>query len=182
MTRTLFAASALLLASLGCADPGLHELQQKVDTQDKTIKGLKGDLDELKTQHSFDRSVQQWDKVAYLTPGDQGYSMMKTDYGVITVTLSDVRPYASGSNVTLTFGNVTSATMTDVKATIDWGTVDAKGAPNNDDAKSKEVDFVRPLRAGAWTRLDVVLDGVPTTNLGFVRVHDLTNRGIELAR
>ena len=60
----------------------------------------------------------------------------------MTVDLADIRPYANGSRATLRFGNATSAALTGLKATVDWGTVDAKGSPNNDEAKSKEITFI----------------------------------------
>jgi hypothetical protein len=96
--------------------------------------------------------------------------------------LKDVRPYANASRITLRFGNVTNATLNDVKATIEWGLVNATGTPLNDEAKSKEVTFEKSLRPGVWTDVDVVLEGTPPTNVGFFRVRDVSNKGIVLYR
>jgi hypothetical protein len=96
--------------------------------------------------------------------------------------LVNVQPYANGTRVTLRFGNLLSATINGAKAKLEWGSVDAKGSPKNESAQSREVSFTESLRAGAWTNVQVVLEGVPATELGFVRVRDLTHVGINLLR
>lgn len=106
--------------------------------------------------------------------------MIKTDLGPLTVSLEDIKPYANGSRVTLRFGNTTNATLDDASATVEWGTVDKKGSPLNDDAKSKEISFTKSFRPGSWNSVDVILDGVPPINLGFIRIHDVKNKGIHL--
>jgi hypothetical protein len=126
--------------------------------------------------------MSKWDRIAYLTPGADGYSVIRSDLGLLTVALKNIAPYANGSRVTLRFGNTTSATINGVKATLEWGSVDEKGHAINATAKSKNVTFNEPLRTGSWTSVAVVLEGVPATNLGFVRVKDLDHTGIRLSR
>jgi hypothetical protein len=48
--------------------------------------------------------------------------------------------------------------------------------------KSREVTFERSLRGGAWTDIQVVLEAVPPNQLGFVRLSDLSHKGITLTR
>jgi len=175
----------LALASNGCnsrssSESKYKELRQAIDLQKKEIQELRSDLDTLKRQRSMDEFMRDWDRVAFLTPGSQGYSLIKSDLGTITVELADVRPYANGSRVTLRFGNVTNATLNEVKATIEWGAVDEKGLPKNEDQKSKEMTFPKSLRPGGWTNVEVVLEGTQPTGLGFVRVRDVSNKGITL--
>jgi hypothetical protein len=122
------------------------------------------------------------DHVAYLTPGSGGYSPVRADIGVLTVDITDIKPYANGSKATLSFGNPLSASINGLKATIEYGKVDEKGAPKNADAKKKAVAFSQSLRAGAWTKVDIVLEGLPPEELGFVRVRDVTHTGISLSR
>ena len=124
--------------------------------------------------------IKDWDKVAYLTPGSDGYAAVKMDLGYLTVNLANIAPYANGSKVSLTFGNLTSATIDGLKATIEWGSVDDKGLPKNEEAKSREIKLTESLFSGAWNKADVVLEGVPPTALGFVRVRDVTHQGIRL--
>ncbi len=164
-----------LLTMLGCSG---SIVQRKASEQEKAIERLQEEVQSL----NFNRTVRSMDEIAYLTPGKSGFSVIQTTVGAVTVTLNDIQPYANGSKVTLVFGNVTSATFENVKAKVDWGPVDAKGVPNNAEAKSKDIDFKKPLNPGVWTSLDVILEGIPPTNLGFVRVHDLRNESIRLRR
>jgi uncharacterized protein DUF3251 len=126
--------------------------------------------------------TKNWDAIAYLTPGGEGYTVIQTDLGRVTVKLVNVQPYANGSRVTIQFVNLMSATINGAKAQLEWGSVDNKGSPKNESAKSREVKFGEDLRAGAWTNVQVVLEGVPPTDLGFVRVRDFTHAGITLLR
>ena len=93
-----------------------------------------------------------------------------------------MQPYANGSKVALQFGNLTSATINGAKAKIEWGSVDEKGSPKNEGARSREVTFEKSLSAAAWTTVPIVLEGVPPSELGFVRVREVSHRGISLSR
>jgi Protein of unknown function (DUF3251) len=115
-----------------------------------------------------------------LTPGAEGYSVIQTDLGRLTVSLENIQEYANGSRITLRLGNPLSASINGAKGTIEWGVVDASGTPNNDNAKSKEFSFNQSLRSGAWTNVSIVLDGVPPSALGFVRIKEMGHQGISL--
>src|SRR6267143_1556607 len=88
--------------------------------------------------------------------------------------------YANGSRVTLKFGNLMSATINGAKAKLEWGSVDEKGRPKTGTERSREVTFNESLRAGAWTNVSIVLDAVPPTALGFVRVKEMSHTGISV--
>ncbi len=135
---------------------------------------------DLKKKWDWDDFMKDWDKIAYLTPGAEGYSTVSFDLGVLTVQLADVKPYANGSKVVLKFGNTLSSSINGLKASIEWGKVDDRGSPDNSNAKSKEMTFNQTLQAGAWNKIPVVLEGIPPTELGFVRVLDVTHTGIRL--
>lgn len=144
------------------------------------MAALQAQVAALKQKREFDDLMQDIDKIAYLTPGADGYSTIGFDLGVLTVQLSDVKPYANGSKVTLRFGNTLSSSINGLRATIEWGKVSDKGLPDFDNEKSKDMAFVETLRGGAWTPISVVLDGIPPTDLGFVRVSKVSHTGIQL--
>lgn len=149
------------------------------------LDALKSEVAELKekqNQDDFDRMFKDFDRIAYLQPGDTGYSTLRYDLGALTVQLADVSPYANGSKVSLRFGNPLASTVNGLKTTIDWGHTDEKGAPDNASAKSKEFTFTDSLRSGSWTTVSLVLEGVPPAELGFVRVKNVSHTGIQLNR
>ena len=53
-----------------------------------------------------------------------------------------------------------------------------QGSPKNEQARSREISVNESLRAGAWT--NVSLEAVPPTELGFVRVKEMSHRSINL--
>jgi Protein of unknown function (DUF3251) len=180
---------AILVSACDQLLPGNAALAKRVtEAEQRTAKAqadvakLQQQLAELKQSRQWDEIVKDFDQIAYLTPGAEGYSAIRFDLGVLTVRLADVRPYANGSKVTLRFGNTLSSAITGLIATIEWGTVNDKGVPDNATAKSKEMTFVQTLRGGAWTSIPVVLDGVPPAQLGFVRVSKVSHTGIRLLK
>ena len=160
----------------------VNALEKRADDLESQIKTLKTSVDALERDNSFNKLLRDVDSIAYLTPGSDGYSIIETDLGRVTVNLVDVQQYANGTRVTLRFGNLMSATINGAKATLEWGAVDEKGSPKNDAARSREVKFTESLRAGAWTNVPVVLEGVPPTEFGFVRVKQMTHTGVSLIR
>lgn len=144
----------LLVSASGCADRSqVAVLEKKVANLEARVEELKATVERLESAKLFDAIRRSMEEEAYLTPGAEGYSTIQTDLGCMTVSLENVQPYANGTRVTLRFGNLTSATVNGVKAKVEWGSVDDKGVPKKDTAKSRQVSFSQPLRAGAWTNV-----------------------------
>jgi hypothetical protein len=164
-------------ALVGCSKPDSFP---DVASLEARIKKLESTVDSLQSEVEWASTFGKLDQIAYLTPGSDGYSPIKMDLGYLTVSLANIRPYANGSKVALVFGNLTSATVNGLKATIEWGSVDAKGMPQNEAAKSREVKLPEDLLSGAWNKTEVVLEGVLPEALGFVRLRDISHQGIRL--
>ncbi|MBL0938509.1 MAG: DUF3251 domain-containing protein [Gemmatimonadaceae bacterium] len=177
-----FSALAIITSCLtACAGQSQADAS-KLDALARRIDSVEAVVSDLKYRSELSEMMEGWDKIAYLTPGQDGYSVVNSDLGAITVSLANVEAYASGSRVTLSFGNTTSANINGAKAKIEWGAVDTSGVPINESAKSREVKFNETLGRGRWTAVRLVLEGVPPAELGFVRIRDLTHSGIELYR
>jgi Protein of unknown function (DUF3251) len=143
---------------------------------------LRGRVDSLETKVWFVEASTSADSSAYLTPGSDGYSIILSDLGRLTVSLEDVLAYANGSRVRLRIGNLTNATITGAKSTLEWGSVSERGFQVDSTVRTREVKFDRALRPGRWNDVSVVLEGVPPTQLGFIRVRSVRHDGIELLR
>ena len=48
--------------------------------------------------------------------------------------------------------------------------------------KTKEIELNETLHGGKWTNTSIVLDGVPASELGFVRLSKISHGGISLGR
>lgn len=153
-----------------------------IETELTSLKGEVEALKEAKKNQDAVELLRSFETVAYLTPGESGYSAVHFDLGVLTVQLANVTPYANGSKVVLRFGNTLSSSINGLKATIEWGKVTDKGLADNETAKSKDVTLTETLRGGSWTSIPIVLEGVLPVDLGFIRVRNLAHTGIELIR
>lgn len=172
---------ALLASSPGCVDRGqMTALEKRVADLETRAEELKASVSQLESNMTLNDIRRNMDDEAYLTPGAEGYSTIQTDLGRMTLSLDNVQPYANGTRVTLRFGNLTSATVNGAKANVEWGSVNERGLPIYGSTKSRQVSFSESLRAGAWTSVQVVLEGVPPTELGFVQVKGVTHTGISL--
>lgn len=113
---------------------------------------------------------------AYLLPGDATYRTVKTDLGPILVSLSDVQPYANGSQVRIFFGNTTSVNIHAPKAMFRWGSKPKDQPLDYTKGKSRTILFPREasvLRAGQWTSTVFQLDGVPPSELDYITVEQI---------
>lgn len=173
---------ASILGMAGCGDDSrvaalekkvaeLTEANKKIDSLEMQVRDI-----------AVKQWLQSWKEIAYLTPGSDGYSTVSFGLGALTMAIDDIQPFANGSKIILKIGNPLAAKINGLKAKVEWGEVDEKGNPKNDAAKSKEVVFSDELRSGAWTRINVVLEGVKAENLGFIRVKDVGHQGIGLAK
>jgi len=152
-----------------------QRLGLRIDSLSKRIDSLASDI-------RIERTISTFDEEAFLKPGDGGYAVVKTNLGVLTFRLQNVQQYANGSRVELQVGNVTSATITGLNISVDYGPTDTAGIAVFSEEKSKKVTFSESLPAGSWTTLPVVLDNVPPSNLGFVRIYDVSHQGIRLLK
>lgn len=154
----------------------IQTLQNVVYENKREIAFLKSKQDDLELKNMFDG----FKYVAFLTPGDSGYSTIMFDIGVLTVKLEDVKAYANGSKIKIKFGNTLNASINGLKAKFEWGEFDSNGTVVNNPNNTKDVTFTEELRPGSWTSVSLVLDKVPPTELGFVRIRNVTHEGISL--
>lgn len=182
LTSTPLVVFTIVFAA-GCArDPRVDQIQQEIVSAKDEIIILKEEVAGLKRQRLIEQLSNDFGKIAYLTPGSEGYSTIQFDLGVLTISIGNVVEYANGSKVTLNFGNPLSSTINGLKAKIEYGEVDENGMPQYETAKTKDLTFAESLHSGSWTRVSVVLDGIPSSKLGFVRVREVSHTGISLTR
>ena len=132
---------ALIVFLSGCGQSSTSETDVNLTNANKQIQELQQKVSALETKVSMLDLLSNIDGVAFLTPGDQGYSVVKSDIGYLTVALEDIKPYANGSRVMLKFGNATSATIDGLNAQLEWGSVGEDGVPINEKAKTRAVKF-----------------------------------------
>jgi len=138
-------------------------------------------LEDRVSSLELDNLIAKLDKYAFLKIGSDGYAPIKFDLGVLTVKIKDVQPYANSSKVQLEIGNPLGATITGLKATIQWGSVNEKGDVV-EELGSKQITVDKNIIAGSWNTVSITLDATDPKKLGFIRVKDVTHTGIMLTR
>lgn len=171
----------LAATAVACSEqsqkPQVADLESKLQALTTTVESLQRKLDDLQ----LEVDMEGWTKVAYMQPGDGGYSAVNYDLGTLIVKIEDVKPYANGTKLALRLGNLSSARVNGLKATVEWGPVDERGTPRNEKQKKKQITVSQPLPPGGWAIAnDVVLEGTPPGELGFVRLRGLGHEGISL--
>jgi outer membrane murein-binding lipoprotein Lpp len=181
LTVATLATATTLLA--GCYNTNdrkrTDDLVKEVATLKKQQEDLKKELEEWPFRLEIAESGIQWDSSVRLTPGSDGYSVVRSNLGPMTVKFDNVQPYANGSRVTLRFGNLTSASIDGLTATASWG------KDNSDPGKAvgtREVKFKDTLRSGAWTTTSIVLEKIPPSELAFLTLSEISHDAISLRR
>lgn len=174
-TRWLLCA-AVLLAGCGADTETQRQLLSRLDASERSNQALKGRLEALRldVERLTDRSV------ARIRPGDEGYAALAFDLGTLLVNVGEVRAQGSGSKLTLNFGNLTAAKIDGLFAVLEWGTIDSIGYPNEYHRESREVVFDTVLPSGAWTASAIVLEGVPPSKVGYLRLRAVRQRAVVL--
>jgi hypothetical protein len=178
--RTLGLRVLLLSAALGVTGCGEARrptvLETRIADLEKQVRSLEQRGSELQAQ------LNRLNPAPILTLSLVEYEVVRMDLGYLTVRLVSVEASGNGSRITLSVGNPTSATIVGAGATLDLGPLFPGGTPDIAHQQTRDVLFHEPLEPGAWNTIQFVLDGVPPSQVGFVRVRNVTNQLIRLAR
>lgn len=143
------------------------------------VDALAERVQELEKKRARDEVDASLETRAVLQPESQGYQVIRTTVGALLVSIEDIEPYADGSRVTLEFGNASSATLMGVKATMLWQARLGEELQTQP-VRSREVDFLKPLLAGRWTRVRVTLEEVPPDRLSYVAFRNITHNAVQM--
>jgi hypothetical protein len=145
------------------------------------INILEKELSDLKDRVELNEIIGKFSSqtVVYLTPGGQGYSVIRYDLGSLTIRIEDVVQYAGGVKVVFKMGNPLMTDVNGLNADVEYGEVDEKGALKGEE-KKKKVKFEGELKSGSWGKNTIILEGVELSKFGYIRVRNLTHTGIKL--
>lgn len=174
----IFAVGLVTLSSCNVGSD-LAELKSRVsmlevsrDAQGQSIQGLSNRLASLETNSN--------DFVLYLSPAREEFGTLKTEVGVLAVSIQNVQPYANGSKVEINFGNPTLAEISQSSAKLEWGRSDDRGLPDVETSRSRDIEFAKTMLPGSWNPTEVILEGVPPAELGFVGISHFQSKQIKL--
>ena len=166
------------LSSCENGDNRTDALLKKVSALEAEVSKTEKRLSQLTENLKWTDAINSSEGTVILIVGSTGYGLVKSDLGKLTVSLINIVPFANGSKVTLQIGNLTSVTINGLKATMQWGSVDDKGSIKVDATKSRDISTNASLLSGASNQIEIVLEGVPPSAIGFLSLERVIHRGI----
>ena len=165
----------ICVVQFGCSLNSINpsKLEQKIQDMNREIEDLRSKIELIESNNDTNQLLERKEKVAFLEVGTIGFTPLKTAYGTITVKIKDIKPFASGSKVTLVLGNTLNAYFNEINFRLDYGGLKEDGRINFDTEKSKNIKTLVEMSPGKWTKIEVVLEGLPVSELGYLRLSDI---------
>jgi hypothetical protein len=118
-----------------------------------------------------------------LDPTAREFERLDTSLGTLAVAINDVQPFADGVRVVLAVGNLTSATLRNLRIKAAWGkrpptheTGDLGGSHGEELAlwmkslKEKTINPTQTLRPGYWNKVSLTLPDTPPQEFGYLEI------------
>src|SRR5258708_284503 len=139
-------------------------LEEKVRALEKSVYDER--IERLRTQYRYQH--------AEFDPTDSKFQRVDSDVSTFAVSVEDVAPFGDGVRVKLYLGNLSSATISGVTLSIEYGS--RKPKDGDDDAtnkwyadmKTKDADITNQLLPGSWNPVSIVLPGIEPKNFGYM--------------
>lgn len=165
MVRKVVMVFAMLLAGCGVRDGrNERELASLRDSQTNLVS----QVNRLEAKIS-DLEVNA-DSTRILKRSDDGYSVIRTEFGAITLQIKSIAAEGAGSRVRLEIGNPTNATITKMMIFGHWGAVDKDGEPEGGAYSLKKPTITTRIPGGSWSEASFLIDGAKPADLGYLRI------------
>jgi hypothetical protein len=145
-------------------------------------RSLHGDVGEIRDAVRRLEYQAMNERMVTLRPNSEGYSVIRTTLGQITVDIASISANANGASVALTFGNPLACDLRDVEMWIRYGETDNVGNPVEGGGKSKQVKLGKTLRGGRFTTVRVGLDDIKPDKLGYISIGNMNHGGVALTQ
>jgi hypothetical protein len=106
-------------------------LEKQLSDLEARVKKLESDLSVTKFSYGFRINTLEGKDSVNLEASQTGFSLLRTPFGTMTVDYTRAAPYVDGYELTVGFGNLTSATFNGIKIIVEYGPPLAKDASGN---------------------------------------------------
>ncbi|GJQ60968.1 MAG: hypothetical protein SCALA702_00210 [Melioribacteraceae bacterium] len=183
-----FVIAIFLMLLSGCSlNTETKKMQQDLDSlknilisTDSLMKGLDNRISELEAKSLLSELLKDSEKGAILTIGESGYSSVVSDLGVLTVSLENVSKYASGTKLTLRFGNILSTTINGLQFEVFYAPKTENADYDYWNEKSKKVTLSKSLEKGSWTTTNVIIQDISPEEIKNIWIKNVYHTGITL--
>ncbi len=144
-----------------------------------TVAQLEKELRDLRLRVSELETMTVRGTYAELDTSKETYQQVKSNNATFLMTFVKAEPYLNGYKVTLSIGNITTATFNGFDLKLKWGAKEPEYSDKWIDwwhgLKTKEQHFTDDLVPGRWNRVEVALLPASADELGFLQVSIETN-------
>jgi hypothetical protein len=119
----------------------------------------------------LERKIER-NQTALLDVTTRAFQRLDSKTGIFFVALDDVKPFLNGQRLSLRIGNPQGATYNGFKMKFEWGKADPTLKPIiwTANSRTKLEDSPLDLRAGSWTKTEVVLAPATAEELSYLEV------------
>jgi predicted small lipoprotein YifL len=171
--RAIFALTALFSLA-GCAqqNPQLPALNKEIKQLNQKLTTLTTLASALEQQTQLNR---QSTSGAYILPAAQSPALLNSDFGQLSLSLSNVTSDTMGTSGLLLIKSTSGKPLPAFSATLDWGQLDqVTGKPLTVDMQTQTIEVTPRLLPASEQSVEVRFSNIAPENLGFVHLHHLT--------
>lgn len=160
----------------------VNELQSENNAQDKKLSlieslndndaSLNKAVSEIRAQLWLDSIIKDGTSSVFFKIGEDGYSIVSYDLGILIIGLDSIKEFSSGVKVNFRIANPSSVTVNGINAKLSWK---SKGS---DKESSKEIKLKQSLKPGVWTNAEYVLNDIDFKDFDYVKIENIKHEGI----
>lgn len=156
-----------------------ENMEQKVASLEASVKNLQTRVFSLElASHRFESG--------FLDPSDPAFARVDAASGLrsFAISITDVKPFGDGVQVTLRLGNPSTARFHGAKLTVSYGSREPQfGQANFPDKyaawsnglQKKQIDLSEDIKPGSWNPVTIALPGISADKFGYLNVSIDTN-------
>lgn len=195
---TRIALLANLLLAVGCSNAGNNsDPSRSLTNLQSAVESLKAETESLKSSLQAQKALsvkiqsqvsilqmrqQQWTSASFDPVTEQGFARADTSVATLLVAISDIKSYADGIKISLSVGNTSSATLSNVDGTATFGA----SQPDLDwikdeqaiqkfniwrsSLKTRDFSINGNLAPGTWNPVTVTLPGISLSKFGHLEI------------
>jgi hypothetical protein len=175
LRTTLVLTAVITLTTIGC----FAQRRQPNSSPTPNVAQLEKELRDLRSRVLDLEMKAQRNSFAELDTSKETYQQVKSNNATFLMTFVKAEPYLNGYKVTLSIGNLTTATFNSFDLKLKWGAKEPEYSDKWIDwwhgLKTKEQHFTDDLVPGRWNRVEVALVPASANELGFLQVSIETN-------
>lgn len=169
--KLLLAGSLLTLATTGAHATEVSQVTRQVSALNQQMDQLNQQTIKLKQQNALNAKSNSG---VYLLPGSKTPAQLKSQLGMLQLSLSNITADANGTRATLTVRGDSSGPLPAFTAQVVWGQI-LGTTDNYEEVNPLTLPISAPesLLVPSDVAIPLEMPGIQPNQLGFIRIHDI---------